>query len=151
MQAGRAHGKVILVGEHAVVHGIAAIAVGIDRGASGTARPLPRGPSRLVIPAWKTDLAEDDEGDLAKGFRALLAASSDATREAAFAVEVAVEIPAGAGLGCSAAVAVAIARALDPSASAADIEARAMAWERVFHGNPSGIDAAVSARGGALV
>ncbi len=151
MQAGRAHGKVILVGEHAVVHGVSAIAVGVDRGATAAARPLREGPSRLIIPAWKTDLAEDDEGELAKGFRALLAASRPRTREAAFAVDVAVEIPAGAGLGCSAAVAVAVARALDPSASAAELEARAMAWERVFHGNPSGIDAAVSARGGALV
>ncbi|WP_394827697.1 mevalonate kinase [Pendulispora albinea] len=150
MQSGRAHGKVILVGEHAVVHGVPAIAVGIDRGCVASARPLPRGPSQLSIAAWNAGIAEDDASDLARGYRALLDASRGAIGSGAFAVEVSVDLPAGAGLGCSAAVAISIARALDPGANVSEIEARAMAWERVFHGNPSGIDAAVCARGGAL-
>jgi mevalonate kinase len=46
---------------------------------------------------------------------------------------------------------VAIARALDPAVDDDRLQERAMAWERVFHGNPSGIDAAVAAGGGCIV
>jgi mevalonate kinase len=66
------------------------------------------------------------------------------------AIEVDADLPPGAGLGCSAAMGVAITRALDPHASGETLQARAMAWERVFHGNPSGVDAAVAARGGCI-
>jgi mevalonate kinase len=45
---------------------------------------------------------------------------------------------------------VAIARALVPG-SASEVADLAMAWERVFHGNPSGIDAAVAAQGGVIL
>ncbi len=45
----------------------------------------------------------------------------------------------------------AIARALIPSAGAADAAQLAGAWENVFHGNPSGIDAAVAAQGGSIL
>ena len=54
-------------------------------------------------------------------------------------------------MGCSAALGVAVARALDPYAKTDAIVDRAMAWERVFHGNPSGIDAAVAASGGSVL
>ena len=63
-------------------------------------------------------------------------------------VEVSTTLPASSGLGSSAAIGVALIRALDPRASEADVLARAMVWERVFHGNPSGIDALMAARGG---
>src|SRR5262249_46146632 len=53
--------------------------------------------------------------------------------------------------GCSAALGVAVARALDPEASGEVIAERAGVWERVFHGNPSGVDAAVSALGGCVL
>jgi mevalonate kinase len=43
---------------------------------------------------------------------------------------------------------VAIARALEPRIGFGPLQERAMAWEQVFHGNPSGVDAAVAARGG---
>ena len=66
-------------------------------------------------------------------------------------VEASADLPPGGGLGCSAATGVAVARALDPSAAPSVVAARAMEWERVFHGNPSGIDAAVAARGGSVL
>jgi mevalonate kinase len=45
---------------------------------------------------------------------------------------------------------VAIARAVEPTLGEDALQERAMAWERVFHGNPSGVDAAVAARGGCI-
>src|SRR5262249_57165470 len=53
-------------------------------------------------------------------------------------------VPARAGLGSAGALAVAVARAF----GAAHVEDTAMAAERVFHENPSGIDVALAARGG---
>jgi mevalonate kinase len=146
---GRACGKVILLGEHAVVYGIPAIAVGIERGARATVESLARGPSRIHMPAWKVQTTiEDETHDLARALRALLEASGV---DRPVRVEVHASLPPGGGLGCSAALGVAVARALDPQASEPEIADRAMAWERVFHGNPSGIDAAVAARGGCVL
>jgi mevalonate kinase len=61
-------------------------------------------------------------------------------------------LPGSAGLGGSAALSVAMVRAIDAAlgltrddAAVADI---ALAAERVFHGNPSGIDSALAASGG---
>jgi mevalonate kinase len=149
---GVACGKVILLGEHAVVHGVPAIAVGIDRGARAERKPLEKGPSRLFVRGWNLSVRENEEHhDLARAFRALL----DATRDdhpdlAPCSVEVEADLPPGGGLGCSAAMGVAIARAVEPALSDDALQERAMAWERVFHGNPSGVDAAVAARGGCV-
>ena len=151
---GTARGKVILFGEHAVVYGVPAIAVGIERGARATAAPLEGGgPSTLRVRDWNMNVREDDrETPLARAFHDLLCV----TREAGVAVDpVAVnaeaDLPPGGGLGCSAALGVAVARALDRDAPSEVIAERASAWERVFHGNPSGIDAAVSALGGCVL
>ena len=148
--AGHACGKVILLGEHAVVYGVPALAVGIDRGARATASPLPPGPSRLRVRGWNIAVRDNEDGhDLARAFRALLdCVRDDVPSLGPKDVEVEADLPPGGGLGCSAAMGVAIARAIDPAASEDAVQERAMAWERVFHGNPSGVDAAVSARGG---
>ncbi len=164
---GTAQGKVILFGEHAVVYGIPALAVGIDRGASATAAPLAADPRSGVAPAstllladWGvavSDASADESVPLGRALRDLLAVTRDAQREqrteapCAFAVEARTELPPGAGLGCSAALGVAVARAIDPGASASVIAARVTAWERVFHGNPSGVDAAVASTGGCVL
>ena len=150
---GQAFGKAILLGEHAVVYGVSAIAVGIDRGACAGATRLERGPSRLFVRGWNISVREDDDAhDLARAFRALLeAARRELPLLEPHAVEVEASLPPGGGLGCSAAIGVAIARALDPHAGQQSTLDRAMAWEQVFHGNPSGVDAAVAARGGCVL
>jgi mevalonate kinase len=150
---GRGSGKVILLGEHAVVYGVPALAVGIDRGAYATAA-IGLGPqSVLSIRAWNVLVTEDDTTeDLGRAFRALLgAAKKGFGREGPVRVEAHAELPPGGGLGCSAALGVAIARALVPQANPDEAATLAMAWEQVFHGNPSGIDAAVAAHGGSVL
>jgi mevalonate kinase len=150
-----ASGKLILVGEHAVVYGVPAIALGIDRGAHARARAASETTVRVRLAKGEPmDATADDGSPLGRAFAAVLS-SIRATRDVRHvAVEVDTDLPAGAGLGCSAALGLSIARAVcELGRPATDDEARehAMAWERVFHGTPSGIDAAVAALGGTLL
>jgi mevalonate kinase len=146
----RASGKVILLGEHAVVYGAPALAVGLDRGALASAEPAER--SRLELGEQRA--AAGDGSELSRAFEALLAELGAPP----LAVRASLELPAGSGLGASAALGVAIARAVlervapgeDARALRARVLAGAAAWERVFHGNPSGIDAAAAEGGGCI-
>lgn len=143
---GLACGKAILLGEHAVVYGVSALAVGIERGVRAVATPA-AGPSRLAVPSWGIEVTVGDGSDLGRALEALACASRLAAPRA---VEAFVELPPGGGLGCSAALGVAVARAIDPQASVEEIAERVASWERIFHGNPSGVDAAVASRGGCV-
>lgn len=61
------------------------------------------------------------------------------------------DIPGSAGLGASAACAVALVRAADEALGierdASAIASASLPWEKVYHGNPSGIDSALAASG----
>jgi len=142
----RANGKVILLGEHAVVYGVPAIAAGIERGAEASARPAPASSLRI----GERRAAPGEDSDLARAFAALL----EALGASELAVEASLELPPGSGLGASAALGVAIARAVLASRGAepspARVLAAAAAWEGVYHGNPSGVDAAAAAHDGCL-
>ncbi len=133
---GRGSGKLILCGEHAVVYGHPAIAFAVDRGTSVdvVARP---GPTTL-----------DADADDAR----LLGALHTVVPRDGWAVKVRTDLPIGRGMGSSAALAVGLVRALaaarGESPDDAAVEDAAMPLERAFHGNPSGLDVALSARGG---
>lgn len=131
-------GKLLLCGEHAVVYGHPAIAMAIDRGTRVRLIPRP-GPTSPTEPT--------DDPRLQAALRAVLPAEG-------FAVEIWSDLPVGRGMGSSAALAVALVRAVaelegeSPSLDA--LWERAFAVERVFHGDPSGVDHGVSLRGGVL-
>ncbi|MCB9666579.1 MAG: mevalonate kinase [Myxococcales bacterium] len=151
---GYGFGKIILLGEHAVVYGHPAIAAALDshRAEATACRSTD---SVLTIEPWGKTVtagALGPPGDTAirEAFESLLR-SYDNNTSPVF-VSVNVNVPAGAGLGCSAAIGVAIVRALDElfhiDRAPADVAALSLGWEKVFHGNPSGVDSAVAAHGG---
>lgn len=149
---GHAAGKVILLGEHAVVYGSPALVVGLDRGASAEVQESSSG--ELVLGDVRHSL-EAEPGTAAalpaRAFRALLELFSSPTVTA----RAALVLPAGAGLGASAALGVALARAVSGLCRArglplASVAEAALAWENVFHGNASGVDTAAAEHGGYL-
>jgi len=128
----RAAGKVILLGEHAVVYGRYAVALPIPGAVSAR---VTEGP---IQSAWR----EQVERALALIGREL---GVDVT---AVGVELRSQLPPAMGLGSSAAIAVAMIRAvaarfdLDPDAE--HINAIAYECERLAHGTPSGLDNSVA-------
>ena len=153
-----AYGKVILVGEHAVVYGTPAIAVGVGVAATASAR-LGASPALSIAERrWALDDPEAAAAPEARAFRALVGALDGGLgRASELAAEVQLLQPAGVGLGASAAIAVALARAVSSALGAPaaqrpphELLAAAQAWENVFHGRASGIDAAAAFHGGCL-
>lgn len=145
----RASAKIILFGEHSVVHGRLAVAAGIDRGARASAKRVD-GASTMVLSPWGRTVREGDDDELARAFGDVRRSLGVGPVE----VHVDVDVPGGAGLGCSAAIGVAIVRAMaeasDVALDDATTQAHALAWEQVFHGNPSGVDVAAATVGGVL-
>ncbi|MFN0249775.1 MAG: mevalonate kinase [Kofleriaceae bacterium] len=159
-------GKIILLGEHAVVYGFPALAAALDRGVTVDAIPTPAGGSlRIDIPAWGLRVLASDDHPVSRSLIAI-ADTLGVGRPPVTLVGDA-QIPPGAGLGSSAALAVACARALlaykvdDARArstaeggidkrkvDAALVAEAAAASEALMHGRASGIDVAFAASGG---
>lgn len=142
-------GKVILLGEHAVVSGHPALAAAIDRRVSIDSSPGHRG-LHLVVPAWDLDVRGEDDHPVASALRAM------ATRAQADDLDLEMhadaEVPKAAGLGSSAALCVAVSRSLLAASGQSRSQERiadiANAGEAIFHNKPSGIDVALAIRGG---
>ena len=147
---GEGSGKLILFGEHAVVYGKPAVVASLGAGVTATAHFSKQAMLRLTDghSGEEIDVVEQgDEGPLAEAFDAILDALDIG---APVEVGATVHIPVGSGLGSSAALGVAVSRALATIADtpATGIEAAVEASERVFHGEPSGIDQTAALRGG---
>jgi mevalonate kinase len=147
----RGQGKVILLGEHSVVYGKPAIAAGIASGCHASAESASG--FSLEVQPWGVRVALDTpESDPQRELLRRAFGEICARYGAPLAVRAVMEIPGGAGLGGSAALSVAVLRAMDTHAGlVSDPEATiaaSLAWERVYHGNPSGIDSALAVHGG---
>lgn len=144
-------GKIILLGEHAVVYGYPALAAALDRGVTIDPIPTPAGGSlRIAIPAWDLKVTATDDHPVARS----LVAIADTLGVGLPAVTLVgdAQIPPGAGLGSSAALAVAVARALLAHAKrpldAKVVQNAASVSETLMHGRASGVDVALAIAGG---
>lgn len=169
----RAPGKLILSGEHAVVHGAPALAVAVSLYARVEATPLPEpvlewhlpgaSPLRISLQDTHTRAADLDarhrrflQGGLDIAAVAplpvdlLTAAAARARPQHGWRLTFASDIPPGAGMGSSAAFLLALFKALRPEWDAHTLYREALACEQYQHGRSSGLDVAVSLHGGAL-
>lgn len=155
MTQATAPGKIILVGEHAVVYGRPAIAIPVwervaqatitdgapGSGCIGVAKDL----GRTMVLAT----ARDDE-PLALVTRLTLARLRQAPNPD-WRIEVSSEIPIASGLGSGAALSAALVKAIythiGQPITAEEVSALVYESERLYHGTPSGIDNTVIAHG----
>jgi len=140
---GRACGKIILAGEHAVVYGEPALAGSIDRWTAVTLHSRP-GPITIDSEdATDRDLLADPR--LVTAFRKILPAEG-------YGVSIRGNLWIGRGLGSSASLSTALIRAWNTRHGHApqrdELELQVMNLETVFHGKPSGLDPAVILRQG---
>ena len=153
MGKGSGYGKVILFGEHFVVHGVPGIVSAID---STTDAEVEKMGSRIVV---------KDERKTARGYseekrlqqlesieRMLKAMGIDP--ETPFSIWIGGTLPGFSGLGASAASSVAIARAITEELGMImpDEKINEVAYEaeKAYAGNPSGIDNTAATFGGLL-
>lgn len=136
---GFGNGKIIIAGEHAVVLGHPAIALAIDLGTTVTLT-VHEGPTTHT--AYGTD-------------ERLRTALALALPQNGLMVQIETSLRISRGMGSSAALTVALLRARSAmkgtTLTPTDLHRQGFALERVFHGNPSGIDHAVAASGGAML
>jgi len=139
------YGKVILLGEHAVVYGTQAVAAPINLAMQAKVWSNANG-VHLIIPRWgveeKIQRGADHKYSIYKSLDMILEKLN--LRDQGMKIEVVPHIPRAMGLGGSAALAVAIIRALDEhfelKLGEDEINKLAFESELLVHGSASGID-----------
>jgi hydroxymethylglutaryl-CoA reductase len=155
------HGKIILLGEHAVVYGSHAIAAPVPLAIEASVQvPSDDGGNPgvdFIIPRWGVESRLHKDPAHRDSFQRSLGIVFDklGLTERSMRIEVFPNVPRGMGLGGSAAMAVAVIRALDQhfKLGLSDDEVNALAFEceKVAHGTPSGIDNTVATFGQPLL
>lgn len=144
MTIGRACGKLILLGEHFVVHGTPAIAVGISNYCEVTLKEAKE--NGFVGP-------EGTSQELSKKSISNILTAMKINKK--YLVSYGGNLPIFGGLGSSAAFSVAIVRALAKEhkikLTNEQINTYSYEGEKAFHGNPSGLDNTMATYGGAIL
>jgi len=144
-----AHGKVILFGEHAVVYGRPALAMGLDDAMRFISVSKHSQGLTLNVQPWDLHASCNDESLLGQVLHRVQGWFPAVSR---CILTFHSSIPLGAGLGSSAALSVLLLRVL--SALTGEVMApnetreRAHKLETVFHGTPSGLDDTLAVFGG---
>ncbi|MDA4110963.1 MAG: mevalonate kinase [Thaumarchaeota archaeon] len=153
--AASAPGKVILTGEHFVVHGSYAVAAAINKRVKVSVSPSEDGESWINSRGIRSRVDSIDEEFPAARTIARRIIQEFGEKTDAFEMLIESEIPAGSGLGSSSAVSVACTAALSKYFGAKlddkEIFELSMEGERKVHGNPSGIDVQASLMGGIIL
>jgi len=138
-----AAGKVILLGEHAVVYGRHALALPIPDAVSAQVSRSDAGVN-ISIPDWGVSqrVDADDTSGIAAALNLILRELGVAGP--GYEIHLRSDLPRAMGLGSSAALAVAIVRAFDAELELglddSRVNAIAFECEKLAHGTPSGID-----------
>jgi len=141
--------KVIVTGEHFVVHGAWALAAALPKRVRVEVQEAPS--LRVLSDAFR--------GSGHPALRPVVEVVESMAREYSFQPKLRVSIksgiPGGAGLGSSASTTVALASALSRlralGLGAEDVVRASMVGEKSIHGRPSGIDSTICTRGGVLL
>jgi hydroxymethylglutaryl-CoA reductase len=147
------YGKIILLGEHAVVYGSHAIAAPVPLAVRAAVQDTQSGGVDMMIPRWGVEYRLHRDPAHRDSFQRSLGIIFDTLglTERSVRIEVFPNVPRAMGLGGSAAMAVAIIRALDQhfklGLSDAQVNELAYSCEKVAHGTPSGIDNTVATYG----
>ena len=149
-------GKVILLGEHAVVYGRSALASPLPLAVEARVVDAADG-VQLLIPRWGVEQRLPPSGEQAPGAAGILALLLARLELAGrpMTIEVFPNVPRAMGLGGSAALAVSVVRALDThfhlGLSAAEVNAHAFECERAAHITPSGVDNTIATYGATML
>ncbi len=147
-------GKIILLGEHAVVYGRPAIALPIPLAVEASVRTGKSSNGiNIIIPRWGL---EQKVKDNAQGFAGILSnvIKDMGLDQKDMEIDVFPNVPKAMGLGGSSALAVAIIKAIDhhfgTKLSDHDVNELAFQCEKAAHGTPSGVDNTVATYGSPL-
>lgn len=150
------HGKIILLGEHAVVYGRHAIAAPVPLAIQSQIEDIGEG-IEMMIPRWGVEQTlhpyDRDPQSFDQPFATILDRLD--LKDRSMRITVFANVPRAMGLGGSAAIAVSIIRAMDQhfhlGLSDDEVNALAFECEKVAHGTPSGIDNTMATYGELLL
>ncbi|MCW4007810.1 MAG: mevalonate kinase [Candidatus Bathyarchaeota archaeon] len=154
MGRGYGFGKVILFGEHFVVHGVSGIVSAIDSATEAEVKKAPGGITIKDERRGSKGYTEEKKAQQIESIERMLKSMGIESKAASFSIWLGGSLPGFSGLGASAASSVAIARAISEEfglgLSDERINEIAYEAEKAYAGNPSGIDNTAATYGGLL-
>jgi mevalonate kinase len=153
MGKGSGYGKVIIFGEHFVVHGVPGIVSATDAKTDAEVKKAAKGLAITDERTGSKGYAEEKRLQQIESIQRMLEAM-DMPADTAMSIWIGGNLPGFSGLGASAASSVAIARAIGQEyglkLSDEKINAAAYEAEKAYAGNPSGIDNTAATYGGLM-